>query len=55
MVSLNIPEPHTNTLGINNIAIAMLRIREGYRYAKALNNAHTPLKEITAKRTAVGK
>jgi hypothetical protein len=55
IVSLNIPEPHTNTLGINNIAMAMLRIREGYKYANALNNAQTPLKEMMAKRTAVGK
>jgi hypothetical protein len=55
MVSLKIPEPHTNTLGINKIAMAMLRINEGYKDVKVLNKAQTPLNEIKAKRTAVGK
>jgi hypothetical protein len=54
-VSLKIPEPHTNTLGINKMAMAMGRVRFGYNEAKALNNDQIPVKEMKANSTEVGK
>jgi len=55
IVSLKIPEPHTKTLGINKIAIAMGLVRCGYSEAKVRNKAHIPVKEIKPKITAVGR
>ena len=49
------PEPQTNTLGINKIEIAIGRISFGYNDAKVLKSTQTPLKDINANNTAVGR
>src|ERR1700748_1373062 len=55
MVSLKMPEPHIIVLGINNVHEAMYLVYCGYLSAKVRNKAHTPVKLIEPKITAMGR
>src|SRR5687767_6253070 len=55
IVSLNMPDPQTKVLGINRMQMAIGLISFGYCSAKVLNMAHTPVNDIAANNTEVGR
>ena len=55
MVSFIKPEPQKITLGINKKANAICLVSLGYNLVKTIYNFQTPINEIAAKITAVGK
>ena len=55
MVSFMKPDPQKTTLGINKKAYANCLESLGYNFVKTIYNFQTPIKEIAAKITAVGK
>ena len=55
IVSFIKPEPQKITLGMKRKAYANCFESLGYNFVKTIYNFHTPVKEIAAKITAVGK
>jgi hypothetical protein len=55
MVSFINPDPQKITLGINRIAYANCFESLGYSFVKTIYNFQTPVKEMAAKITAVGR